>query len=199
MQMAKLSEDLSKQSKKSLEDGYQKIQNLELAMNEINEKSKSIAEILDIINGIAEQTNLLALNASIEAARAGEASRGFAVVSESVRNLSERTAKAALDTTELISQSNLAVEKGIALAEETCAQMKQVVVATEEVNKQISQIAECIVKSSQMTASVTEDMKSVEDFTTNTQATSEECVALAQTLYEQAALMQGNVEKFKMK
>lgn len=199
MQMAKVSEDLSKQSKKSLEDGYQKIQNLELAMNEINEKSKSIAEILDIINGIAEQTNLLALNASIEAARAGEAGRGFAVVAESVRDLSEQTAKAALDTTELINQSNLAVEKGNALAEETCAQMKQVVMATEEVNKQISQIAECIVKGSQMTSSVTDDMKRVEDFTTNTQATSEECVALAQTLYEQAALMQGNVEKFKMK
>lgn len=55
-------------------------------------KTRSITELVDVIQSIADQTNLLALNASIEAARAGESGRGFAVVAEEVRNLSEEVA-----------------------------------------------------------------------------------------------------------
>ena len=67
--------------------------NLNQALNsalQLDEYSKNINSITDIINGVADQTNLLALNAAIEAARAGEAGRGFAVVANEVRTLSMR-------------------------------------------------------------------------------------------------------------
>lgn len=196
IRIAEASKVVSFDAKARLEEGFRKMNELEEAMNEITEKSRSISEILDIINGIAEQTNLLALNASIEAARAGEAGRGFAVVAESVRDLAEQTRKAASNTTELISQSDIAVQKGNLLAEETSEHMKEVVSMTEEVNDKITEISNCIAGGSEKVGALYDEMKKVEEYTTNTQATSEECVAMSNMLYEQAEAMKDNVSKF---
>lgn len=71
-------------------------------MEDLERESKAITEIIGVINDIAAQTNLLSLNASIEAARAGDAGRGFSVVAEEIRKLSEKSVLAAGEIEEII-------------------------------------------------------------------------------------------------
>ncbi|MDE2619889.1 MAG: hypothetical protein KGL54_06970, partial [Sphingomonadales bacterium] len=98
-------------------------------------------QIISVIDGIAFQTNLLALNAGVEAARAGEAGKGFAVVANEVRALAQRSADAARDIRELISNSSTQVEQGVALVGETGSRLREIVGRIGEINGLVAEIA----------------------------------------------------------
>lgn len=91
---------------------------LSSGMERLRESAEKIVNIIQSISGIAEQTNLLALNAAIEAARAGEAGRGFAVVADEVRALSQRTQSSLRETGETINGVSASID-GISLAVES--------------------------------------------------------------------------------
>lgn len=89
------------------------------AMSRIEQASKQIEQTIDVIEDIAFQTNLLALNAGLEAARAGDAGKGFAVVAQEVRDLAQRSGRAANEIKALIHTSSAEVGAGAKLVQQT--------------------------------------------------------------------------------
>ncbi|VXC20314.1 Methyl-accepting chemotaxis protein CtpL [Pseudomonas sp. 8Z] len=94
------------------------VQNNAHAIERLAEETTTIGNVLTVIRGIAEQTNLLALNAAIEAARAGEAGRGFAVVADEVRSLSQRTGHATSEIQDVIGRLQNAARQSVSAMRE---------------------------------------------------------------------------------
>ena len=113
--------DLAGEASNSASKGAHAMDDMSSAINEIKKSSDETAKIIKVIDEIAFQTNLLALNAAVEAARAGEAGKGFAVVAEEVRNLAQRSAEAAKNTSSLIEGSQKNSDNGVRVTEELVA------------------------------------------------------------------------------
>ncbi|MEK9953530.1 MAG: methyl-accepting chemotaxis protein, partial [Curvibacter sp.] len=110
-------------------------------MKGISDSSRRIADIISVIDGIAFQTNILALNAAVEAARAGEQGRGFAVVAGEVRTLASRSAEAAKEIKQLITDSVGRVEQGSAQVEQAGQTMNEVVASIRRVTDIMGEIS----------------------------------------------------------
>lgn len=125
------------------ETGLQ-MQTLQNAMDKISDMSSKIGEIIGEINSIAQQTNMLSLNASIEAARVGESGKGFAVVATQVGDLAARSAQAAKQTSELITNSINAVEEGRLITKQTTEEFSAVVTQIEEASCSVKEITDMV-------------------------------------------------------
>ena len=112
------------------------------AMGRIESSSTEISSIIGVIDEIAFQTNLLALNAGVEAARAGDAGKGFAVVAQEVRELAQRSAKAAKEIKALITASNGHVKNGATLVGQTGAVLEEIVTQVLAVNGNVGAIVD---------------------------------------------------------
>lgn len=168
------------------------------AMKRINDTSTRIGNIISEIEAIAAQTNLLSLNASIEAARAGEAGRGFSVVADEIRDLADQSAKAAVDTRELIENSIKEITEGNRVAERVADSIKSVVDG-------INQIADFTQNLKVMVNDQAEAMRQAEigvnqisEVVQSNAATAEEASATSQELSAQAITLDGLVSQFKL-
>jgi aerotaxis receptor len=137
---AALATRLAREASDTTRRGGTTVADVATAMSSIAAAARRIAEIVDTIDGIAFQTNLLALNASVEAARAGEHGRGFAIVAQEVRSLSQRCATAARDIRGLAGESVSTVQRGQALVGEAQRTMEDVIGAVEKVTTTIQEI-----------------------------------------------------------
>ena len=138
---AQQARQLANGSRDVAERGGAVVHNAVLAMEEINQSSKRIADIITTIDEIAFQTNLLALNAAVEAARAGEQGRGFAVVAAEVRNLAQRSASAAREIKVLIQDSVEKVQNGTDLVNKSGQTLGEIVTSVKRVTDIVAEIA----------------------------------------------------------
>lgn len=182
----------------TMERGNRKMEELKGAIAEISACSEQISTIIGTIEDIASQTNLLSLNAAIEAARAGEAGRGFAVVAEQVKNLANESAKAAGRTTELIETTVTAMNKGIAIADETSDNMKEVMESTTVATEKIHQIVEKLEQDVEKMHNVNDSIEQVSSVVDNNSATSEETAAVSEAQKHQVEAMVELMDKFEI-
>ena len=167
-------------------------------MSAINESAKKIEDIISVIDGIAFQTNILALNAAVEAARAGEQGRGFAVVAGEVRNLAQRSASAAKEIKELISDSVSKTTEGTRLVENAGSTMEDVVSSVQRVADIISEISAASAEQTTGIDQVNQAVTSMDETTQQNAALVEEAAAAAESLVDQANQLADAISQFKL-
>ncbi len=183
---ARQANQLASGARQQAEKGGQVVGSAIDAMAGINDSSKKIADIIGVIDEIAFQTNLLALNAAVEAARAGEQGRGFAVVASEVRNLAQRSATAAKEIKDLITDSVNKVEEGSELVNESGKTLDEIVNSVKKVSDIVAEIAAASQEQSMGIEQVNKAVMQMDEMTQQNAALVEEAAAASESLDEQA-------------
>jgi len=190
----------------------QRINDAAKTMSSLEQDTKGVDEIVQVISSIAEQTNLLALNAAIEAARAGEQGKGFAVVADEVRVLAGRTQKSTGEIRTLLDklksgtvlavaamkQGNEQTQATVESTQKTSTSLDSITEAVAAINKMSSQIAaaadEQITVTSEMNNNILQIRNDTRNATQNTRRTDE----LAQVVSQHSASLHSLIKEFYM-
>ncbi|MFA1625562.1 methyl-accepting chemotaxis protein [Rhizobium mongolense] len=168
------------------------------AMSRIEQSSNEISNIIGVIDEIAFQTNLLALNAGVEAARAGEAGKGFAVVAQEVRELAQRSAKAAKEIKALIQTSSCEVATGVELVSKTGGALKQIGELVVVINRHVDAIAVSSREQSVGLAEINTAVNSLDQTTQQNAAMVEEASAASASLANESATLRELIGQFNV-
>jgi methyl-accepting chemotaxis protein len=187
---ARQARTLADDTRGSAETGARQMKDMVGAMNAIKASSDSVAKIIKTIDEIAFQTNILALNAAVEAARAGEAGAGFAVVAEEVRALAQRSAKAARETSDQISDSLQRANTGVQICGQVAGSFDHILGKARELNTLVADIATASEQQTSGIQQINNAVIQMDKVTQSTAAQSEETAAAAQELTAQSAHLQ---------
>ncbi|MDP5151421.1 methyl-accepting chemotaxis protein [Rheinheimera baltica] len=189
----------------------ERLQDATNVVAELEQDSKTIGSVLDVIRGIAEQTNLLALNAAIEAARAGEQGRGFAVVADEVRNLAMRTQESTRQIEAIVNglqgrTSNIVQviqgcrQDGKDSATQANVAMQLLTEITQDVSNimdMTTQIAAAIEEQSHVAAEVNRNVVKIRDLSDESYGHAKHNASISEEVAQQAALLHQSVDRFQ--
>ncbi|WP_165313719.1 methyl-accepting chemotaxis protein [Vibrio ziniensis] len=151
--LTELTNTYADESKQTVNQAVRSVTELEADVAEMsttisamNQDTKQISTVLQVIGDIAEQTNLLALNAAIEAARAGEQGRGFAVVADEVRALAARTQQSTAQINEMLSKLNNTSENVVSKMETTRRSCEATSQSTHKVMESLNTVTASVIE-----------------------------------------------------
>ena len=192
---ARAAADLVSGSQQKCAKTNQSLDQMVVAMGEIKTHSDKISKIIKVIDEIAFQTNILALNAAVEAARAGEAGMGFAVVAEEVRNLAQRCAQAARDTSGLIEESIAKARDGQAKVDQVAADIRGITGEVVSVKALVEEVSHGSQEQTRGIEQVAKAITQMQQVTQQTAANAEEAAAAAEELNAQSETLNEIVER----
>lgn len=211
-QIARSGQEAMRRAQVSGEQTVERVGQSGAAINALSAEIRCVSEFTQVIRDIAEQTNLLALNAAIEAARAGEQGRGFAVVADEVRKLSERTAEStrsitetvqgiesrARDVVQTIEQVGESVTSGLRSNEDSHAVFVQIARSAEEVAGKIALIADSTREQSSTSATTAQAVERISQLSESSSETIRHLDQAARGVEETSRQLQEIVARFRV-
>ncbi len=190
---AKRGSELARQTSEAVNAGATAMDEMGQAMTNISESSDKVQNVIKTISDIAFQTNLLALNAAVEAARAGEAGKGFAVVADEVRNLSQRSAQAVRDTESLIQNTVDSVRHGNNIADKLAGSFTDIREGMTGIGQNIESIANAANEQAQGIDQVNNSVASMDRVTQQNASAASETAGASSNLENQVQGLQQDI------
>ena len=175
----------------------EQMKEMQKAMDAIKESSAGISQIIKTIDEIAFQTNILALNAAVEAARAGEAGAGFAVVAGEVRNLAQRSAESAKETSAKIEGAIKNSEQGVDISAKVAESLLAIVEKAQTMDSLVAEIANASAEQDRGIGQLTTAVQQMDKVTQSNASNAEETASASEELSSHAEVLKETVTELE--